>query len=36
MEAGLAKELAEICKTKGIAVWQMRQMPDKFAVIAEP
>jgi hypothetical protein len=36
MEAGRAKELAEICKAKGIEVWRMKQMPDKFAVIAEP
>jgi hypothetical protein len=35
MAAGRAKELAEICKAKGIEVWQMKQMPDKFAVIAE-
>lgn len=36
MEAGRAKELAEICKAKGIEVWQMKRMPDKFAVVAEP
>jgi hypothetical protein len=36
MEAGRAKAFAEIRKAKGIEVWQMKQMPDNFAVIAEP